>query len=154
MRFILILMFLIQEGSYRAQSTIFYDKTWQRSIEKAIQLNKFDPLEKVLLTKSAIINIATSEEQKSKLLSMYNTGYAMSRDLFDKQMDYHIKRGLKNKKSKVIEMRINGLDNEVSKTIFIRLISGGKNYVLRFRNCFLSGEQVFTTGEIEILVEK
>ncbi|MBM3419194.1 MAG: hypothetical protein FJY17_09795, partial [Bacteroidetes bacterium] len=72
MRFILILMFLIQEGSYRAQSTIFYDKTWQRSIEKAIQLNKFDPLEKVLLTKSAILNIATSEEQKSKLLSMYN----------------------------------------------------------------------------------
>ena len=73
MRLVFILLFLNQFYVLFAQSEAFEDNTWKRGLIKTVRTSNFDYLEEVLLTRDAILNLQLTEDQKAKLLVMYNS---------------------------------------------------------------------------------
>lgn len=150
MRLVFILLFLFQVKAPFAQSKAIEDKTWKRAVLKTVRTSNFDYLEKVLLTRDAIVNLQLLEEQKAKLLMLYNSSFSSARDLFDKQMTTQRNIGLNNKKVIIIEMRILNEPGESKKQLFIQVVAARKKYIFRFPNCYIYNEKILTTGEVEV----
>lgn len=132
-----------------SQSIEFEDKTWKRALIKTVRSSNFDYLEKVLLTRDALINLQLTEDQKAKLLVLYNSSFSSARDLFDKQLTTQLNLGLNNKKVTIVEMRILN-EGEFKKQVFIQVVVNRKKFLFRFPNCYMFNDNILTTGEFEV----
>ena len=150
MRLVFILSFLVQVNSPFAQSKVFEDNTWKRALIKTVRTSNFDYLEKVLLTRAAIINLQLTDDQRAKLLMSYNSSFSSARELFDKQMTTQRNLGMNNKKVTIVEMRILNESGVSKKQIFIQMVATRKKYIFRFPNCYFYNGNVLTTGEVEV----
>ena len=150
MRLVFILSFLVQVNSPFAQSKVFEDYTWKHALIKTVRTSNFDYLEKVLLTRDALINLQLTEDQKAKLLVLYNSSFSSARELFDKQMITQRNLGLNNKKVRVIDMRVLNESDGPKKQIFIQIVANRKKFIFRFPNCYIYNGNILTTGELEV----
>ena len=150
MRISFIILLFIHTNSVLSQSIEFEDKTWKRALIKTVRIGNFDYLEKVLLTRDALINLQLTEDQKAKLLVLYNSSFSSARELFDKQMITQRNLGLNNKKVRVIDMRVLNESDGPKKQIFIQIVANRKKFIFRFPNCYIYNGNILTTGELEV----
>ena len=150
MRGVFMLMLLFQGNSLNAQSKEFEDNTWKRALIKTFRTCNFDDLEKVLLTRDAIVNAQLSDDQKVKLLTLYNSSFSSARELFDKQMTSQRNLGMRSKRVSVIEMRLLNESAGPKNQLFIQVVANRKKFLIRFPNCYMYNGNILTTGEVEV----
>jgi hypothetical protein len=150
MRQVLVLGVLLMAQLFFAQSVTFSNKLWKKSVQKAFDKADFSAISPILITRECIIAMPISDDLRSRFFESHNSNFSSERNLFEKQITYHSKFWIKNKSSKITEMRILPSEEGVFFTIFIQLKAHGSNYMIKFPRCFLHNHQYFTTGDIEL----